>query len=368
MAHRTKPPFRADHVGSLLRPRSIPDSFKRYVAGDLEEVDFIGVQDAAICDVIKFQEDVGLQPITDGEFRRASYWSRFVERVEGFDVREALFSFHDNHGHEKNFTAPHVAGKVKRSEPLAVDEFEFVKAHTSQTPKITLPSPPSMHFWRLNQGIDTGVYLDQEAYFTDLAAVYREEIADLAAHGATYIQLDDVPFPMLCDAAVRDQVRKAGLDPDKLLRDYIQLCNECLRDRPAGITAAIHLCRGNYKGHFLSQGGYEAIAEEFFNELKFDAFFLEYDTPRAGHFAPLRNVPNGKIVVLGLISSKIPELEAPDDIKRRIDDAAANLNLDQLCLSPQCGFASTIAGNPITVDNQKEKLSLVVEVAAAVWG
>lgn len=368
MAERDRPPFRADHVGSLLRPRAIPDAFRKLNTGEIDEARFSQIQDDAIREVIQLQEDIGLQPVTDGEFRRASYWSRFVERVDGLEVREALFTFQDDHGHAQNFTAPHVGAKVKRSRALAVDEFDFVKSHTSRTAKITLPSPPSMHFWRLDQGIDPTVYGDSRSYFDDLAAVYREEIAELAAHGATYVQLDDVPFPMLCDPAVQARVRDAGLDPEQLLRDYIKLCNDCVRDKPEGVTTAIHLCRGNYKGQFLSEGGYDAIAETFFNELDFDAFFLEYDNPRSGDFAPLRHVPAGKFVVLGIVSSKTPVLEAPDDLKRRIDEAAAHLDLDQLCLSPQCGFASTIAGNPVTVEDEKAKLGLVVETAAAVWG
>ena len=297
--------------------------------------------------------------ITDGEFRRASYWSRFVERVDGLEVREALFTFRDDHDHEQAFTAPHVAAPVGRSQPIAVDEFSFVKGVTRETPKVTLLSPPSMHFWRLNQGIDPVVYADPKAFFADLAAVYREEIAALAAAGAIYVQLDDVPFAMLCDPAVQDRVNAAGPDVTGLIDDYVALFNDCLRDRPEGVTAAVHLCRGNYKGHYLSEGGYDAIA---------DAFFLEYDSPRSGDFAPLKFVPPGKMVVLGLVSSKTPELEPVDDLRRRIDAAAANIELDQLCLSPQCGFASTVAGNPVTLDDEKAKLGLVVDVANRVWG
>ena len=367
MAQRTTPPFRADHVGSLLRPRSISQAFKQRNAGEISEEAFVAVQDDAIRDVIKLQEDAGLHAITDGEFRRASYWSRFVERVDGLEVREALFTFRDDHDHEQAFTAPHLAAAVGRSQPIAVDEFSFVKSVTRETPKVTLPSPPSMHFWRLNQGIEPAVYDDAEAFFADLAAVYREEIAALAAEGATYVQLDDVPFAMLCDPAVQDRVNAAGLDAMGLIDDYVALFNDCLRDRSEAVTAAVHLCRGNYKGHFLSEGGYDAIADALFNQLDVDAFFLEYDSPRAGDFAPLKFVPPDKMVVLGLVSSKSPELEPVDDLRRRIDDAAAYIDLDQLCLSPQCGFASTVAGNPVTVDDQKAKLGLVVEVAERVW-
>jgi 5-methyltetrahydropteroyltriglutamate--homocysteine methyltransferase len=368
MAQRTTPPFRADHVGSLLRPKSLTAAFKKFRDGEIGEDDFTASQDAAIEDVIRLQEGVGLRSITDGEFRRASYWSRFVARVDGLEVREALFSFRDEQGHEQQFTAPHVTGRVRRSRAIATDEFEFVHRHTSATAKLTLPSPPSMHFWRLDRGIEPGVYDGTQAYFADLAAVYREEIAALAGLGAEYVQLDDVPLAMLCDPAVRDRVRDTGVDPEGLIRDYVAMFNDCLRDRPANVRVAVHLCRGNYKGQFLSEGGYGAIANTLFNELQVDAFFLEYDSPRAGDFQPLRFVPADKIVVLGLVSSKTPELESAESLRRRIDEAAEYIDIDQLCLSPQCGFASTIAGNPVNEDIEKAKLALIVETAVQVWG
>lgn len=367
MTNRIAPPFRADHVGSLLRPKSITEAFKKSFSGDISDEEFRAVKDAAIKDVIKLQEEAGLQSITDGEFRRASYWSRFVERVDGLEVREALFTFHDDQGHEQEFTAPHVAAQVGRSQSIAGDEFNFVKANTSQTPKITLPSPPSMHFWRLNKGMDEGLYADHKAYFKDLAKVFREEIAALADAGATYVQLDDVPIPMLCDPAVQERVKATGMDPEGLMNDYIDLFNDCLSDRPETITAAVHMCRGNYKGKFLSEGGYETFAEKFFNDMDVDAFFLEYDTPRAGDFEPLRFVPENKSVVLGLVSSKTPEMESVDDLCARIDLASQHIDLNQLGLSPQCGFASTVAGNPVTEDVEKAKLGLIVQVAEKVW-
>ena len=368
MAERTPPPFRADHVGSLLRPKSITDGFKRFRAGDISENEYSAIQDNAIRDVIKLQEEAGLQSITDGEFRRNSYWYTFVDRVHGLGVREALFTFHDDHGHEQSFTAPHVEGKVERQQSIAGEEYDFVRAYTSQTPKITLPSPPSMHLWRKNEGVDRSVYETDQPFFDDLSAVFREEIAALAEAGCTYVQLDDVPLAMLCDENVRAQLIQVDMDPNRLLDKYIQLFNDCLRDRPDSVTAAIHLCRGNYKGHFISEGGYEDVADKMFNEINADAFFLEYDSGRAGDFEPLRHVPKDKTIVIGIVSSKSPELETVDNLCARIDDAAKIIDLDQLGLSPQCGFASTVAGNPVTVDDEKAKLARIVEVAEKVWG
>jgi len=367
MAARTKPPFRADHVGSLLRPKSITDAFKQFLAGEISADEVAAVQDEAIKGVIELQESVGLEAITDGEFRRASYWSSFVERVNGLDVGEARFTFHDDHGHEQKFTAPIVTSKVSRTTPIAGDEFEFVKANTSKTPKTTIVSPPTMHMFRLDQTIEPGIYDSTKEYFADLAQVYREEIAALAEAGSTYIQLDDVPLPMLSDPNVQARVKADGIDPGQLMNDYVDLFNDCLAGRPAGVTIAVHMCRGNYKGKFLSEGGYETFAEKFFNDLNVDAFFLEYDSPRAGDFEPLRYVPKDKMVVLGLVSSKTPEMESQDDLRARIDEAAQFIDLDQLGLSPQCGFASTVAGNPVTVDDEKAKLAMIVEVADKVW-
>ena len=368
MANGTKPPFRADHVGSLLRPKSITKGFKRLRAGEIDMAEFGAIQDEAIREVIKLQENVGLKSNTDGEFRRNSYWYTFVERVGGLEVKEALFTFHDDHGHEQSFTAPHVGGRVTRVQSIAGDEFDFLTANTTETPKITLPSPPSMHLWRKNEGVSRSVYENDEKFFRDLSTVYREEISALSRDGCTYVQLDDVPLAMLCDDDIRSQLNEVGMDPDQLLDDYIQLFNECLKDRPDTMTAAIHLCRGNYKGHFISEGGYEDVADKMFNEINADAFFLEYDSARAGDFEPLRHVPNGKMIVIGIVSSKSPKLESVGDLCARIDEAAKFIDLDALSLSPQCGFASTVAGNPVTVDDQKAKLARVVEVAETVWG
>jgi len=368
MASRTKPPFRADHVGSLLRPKQITDAFKKFNAGEITKEAVSDIQDQAIKDVIELQESVGLPSITDGEFRRASYWSTFVERVQGLEISESRFTFHNNDGQEQKFTAPIVTKKVSRPVSIAGDEFDFLKANTKQTPKTTIVSPPTMHMFRLDQTVENGVYNSRKDYFSDLAQVYREEIKALADAGSTYIQLDDVPIPMLSDPNVQARVKEDGLDYVQLMNDYVDLFNDCLSGRPDGVTIAVHMCRGNYKGKFLSEGGYETFAETFFNNLDVDAFFLEYDTPRSGDFEPLKYVPKNKMVVLGLVSSKTPELESQDGLRARIDEAAKFIDLDQLALSPQCGFASTVAGNPVTIDDEKAKLSMIVEVADKVWG
>lgn len=362
------PPFRAEHVGSLLRPRPLIEAFKAHRDGRLDDAGFTAAQDAAIRDAVAMQEAVGLKSISDGEFRRPSYWARFVERVDGLEVREARFAFHDQAGHSQAFTVPYVAAPLRRSRSIAGDEYAFLWQATRETPKVTLPSPPTMHFWRLNEAVAPGAYASEGACFADLARVYAEEIAALAGAGASYVQIDDVPLAMLCDPAIRARVVRAGLDPEALTDAYIDLFNAAVGGRPAGVTLAVHLCRGNYKAHFLSEGGYDPIAAKFFGRLQADAFFLEYDTGRTGGFAPLGFVPADKTAVLGLVSTKTPALEDADALCRRIDEAARYLPLERLALSPQCGFASTVAGNPLSADDQRRKLALVVEVAARVWG
>ena len=363
--------FHADHVGSLLRPRALTLAFRRAASGEIGREQFRALQDDAIRGIVDLQAEVGLPIATDGEFRRSSYWSHFVEAVEGLTVKESLFSFHDQHGHDQSFTAPHVSGKVRRAKPISTTEFAFLapaaKAH-GLTPKITLPSPPTMHFWRGRAGIDAAAYDGPEALFADLAQVYREEIAALGNLGCTYVQLDEVPLAMLCDPAVREQLAARGEDPAALVGLYIRAFNDALRDKPAGMTAAMHMCRGNYRGQWLSEGGYETVAERVFAEVDVDRFLLEYDTPRAGDFAPLRFLGPRKAAVLGLVSTKTPKLESVSALSQRIDEAAKIVPLDRLAVSPQCGFASTVAGNPITADDQRRKLMLVVETARRMWG
>jgi len=349
------PPFRADHIGSLLRPRKLREAFRNPSAGELR-----AVQDECIREVVKLQKDCGLEVVTDGEFRRISYWEKFVRLTRGLEVRDAVFTFHDAEGHESRFTAPYVSGKVSRAEPITLDELGFGNT------KVTMPAPSTMHFYRFT---DWGsAYRDPAAFFADLGNVYQEEIADLAKAGCHYVQLDEVAVAILCDPAAREKVKAQGEDPDRLVDLYIDAINQAVKNRPAGMTVGVHVCRGNYKGMYLSEGGYDSVAERFFGRTAVDHFLLEFDTPRAGGFAPLRFVPKDKGVVLGLVSSKTPELESLDLLKRRADEASRYLAPERLAISPQCGFASTMGGNPVTEVHQRAKLRLCVDAASAIWG
>jgi 5-methyltetrahydropteroyltriglutamate--homocysteine methyltransferase len=357
-------PFRAEHVGSLLRPRALTDAFRAHRDRQIDDAALGQILDRSIREAIALQEDVGLQSITDGEFRRGSWFLGFVDAVDGLTVKESLFAFGGDHAH---WSCPACDAKVRRTRGITTEEFKFVRGATRRTPKVTMPSPTAMHFWRGKDTVDAKVYPDIEQFFADLAAVYQQELKALAALGATYVQLDEVPIAMLCDDKVRAKLRGGGIDPDALLSRYVALINQALAGRPAGMIVGMHLCRGNYKGQWMAEGGYDPIAEMLFNDIDVDAFFLEYDSPRAGDFAPLRHVPRSKSVVLGLVTTKTPDSPSADDLKRRIDAAAKVMPLERLALSPQCGFASSVGGNPVTVDDERRKLALVVEVADAVW-
>jgi 5-methyltetrahydropteroyltriglutamate--homocysteine methyltransferase len=362
------PPARADHIGSLLRPPRLRRAFRHFQEGKLGGEEFRAIQDDAIRDIVELQEEVGLDIVNDGEFRRGSYWGRFVELTEGLVVKPAAFTFHDEHGRELAFTAPYVSAKVRRGRPIAVDEVAFVRGLTRATTKVTLPSPSTLHFYRAAQYADPGVYETPREFFADLAAIYRQEIVALAAAGAEYVQLDEVALAMLCDPAVREKVAAQGQDPDSLVELYVEAINQAVADRPARLVVGVHVCRGNFKGLYLSEGGYDSVAEALFQRANVDHFLLEYDTVRAGGFAPLRFVPKGKGVVLGLISSKVAALEPLDLLKRRAAEAAKYIDGDRLALSPQCGFASTVGGNPMSEADMRGKLALVVSAARAIWG
>jgi 5-methyltetrahydropteroyltriglutamate--homocysteine methyltransferase len=351
---------RADHIGSLLRPKKLREAFRAHTEKKLDDLALRAAQDDAIRDVIQLQRDCGLDVLTDGEFRRISYWEKFVRLTRGLEVKDAVFTFHDAEGHESRFTAPYVSGKVSRSEPITLDEWGVGNT------KITMPAPSTMHFYRFN---DWGSAYDRaEAFFRDLGRVYRAEIADLAARGCRYVQIDEVAVAILCDPAARAKVKSAGEDPDRLVDLYVDAINETVKGKPQGMTIGVHVCRGNYKGMYLSEGGYDSVAEKFFSRTNVDHFLLEFDTPRAGGFAPLRHVPKGKGVVLGLVSSKTPRLEKLDDLRHRADEAARYIDASRLALSPQCGFASTMGGNPVTEADERAKLKLCVDAAKKIWG
>lgn len=361
-------PFRAEHIGSLLRPDELREARAKHDEGGLSDEAMREIEDRTILDAIKLQEEVGLQCITDGEFRRSIYFGHFAAAVEGYEKMDAPIQFTDDSGERMVYRTDVVTGKLRRAHGVATEEYEFVRAHTDRTPKVTLPSPSGQHYFRFREGISDEVYPDLDEFLDDVARIFREEIADLGERGATYLQLDNVDLALLCDPAQREIAKQRGYDADDLVERYVKVTNDSLRDRPDGMFVGIHLCRGNNQGKWLGEGSYEWIAERVFGGLDLDAYFLEYDTERAGGFEPLRFMPADKHVVLGLVSSKQGALESRDVLLRRIEEASAYVDMDRLALSPQCGFASVEQGNPISVDDQRRKLELVVETAASVWG
>jgi 5-methyltetrahydropteroyltriglutamate--homocysteine methyltransferase len=367
---RSTPPFRADHVGSFLRPAKLLDARERHRNGAIDRAQLRSVEDAAIRDIVRFQEDLGLQGITDGEFRRTYFHIDFLEQLAGVETKGGIaVSFHSTAGNV-DFAPPvmKIDGPVRHVKPIQVDDFKFLQSVTRRMPKVTIPSPTMLHFRGGREAISRDAYPDIDAFFTDVAAAYRAEIAALADAGCRYLQLDDTNLAYLCDEKMREGARQRGDDPNELPRRYARLINAAIAGRPAGMTICVHLCRGNFKSAWVAEGGYEPVAEVLFNELQVDGYFLEYDDARSGDFAPLRFVPKGKIVVLGLVTTKLDTLESKDALKRKIDEAATRVPLDQLCLSPQCGFSSTVHGNQIARDAQAAKVSLVVETARDVWG
>jgi len=362
------PQFRADHVGSLLRPPELKQAFRDAAAGRITEAELEAVKDRAIRDAIKLQEDAGLKSITDGEFRRGSWFFGFVQAVDGLTTRDSIFDFRDGHGGTATFQSAYVDGKLRRTRGITTDEFAFVRANTQCRPKVTMPTPSLVHFFRLDKAVDPAAYARMEQFWDDLIKVYQEELKALAALGCTFVQLDEVPVAMLCDPKIREAVQSHGEDPQALLAKYIDAINRIADTRPAGMRIGVHLCKGNYKGHWMAEGSYEAISERLFNEAAVDTFFLEYESERAGGFEPLRHVPKHKNVILGVVSSKSPQLEPLDALRRRVEDAGKYISLDQAGVSPQCGFASSVGGNPLSIDNERRKLSRVVELADAVWG
>jgi 5-methyltetrahydropteroyltriglutamate--homocysteine methyltransferase len=363
------PPFRADHVGSLLRPAAVLDARRRRAAGEIDDAVLRRVEDDAIAAMIPQLEATGIRSITDGEFRREWFHLDFLKQLDGVTVSGMIDASSDSQ--ETVHQAPPkitVTGKLRHARPIQVDDFEFVAEHTTQTPKVSIPSPTMVHFRGGRGGIDIESYPDLDEFFDDLARCYRDEISQLYAAGCRYLQLDDTNLAYLCDPVMRQGAIDRGDDPDELPRTYAALINSALADRPDDLTVGIHLCRGNFRSTHFASGSYEAVAEVLFNEIDVDAYFLEYDDERSGDFAPLRFFPKDKTLVLGLVTSKTPELEGKDLLTARIHEAASYVDLDQMCLSPQCGFSSTVHGNEITEADQWAKLRLVVEVAGDVWG
>ncbi|HUN26235.1 MAG TPA: 5-methyltetrahydropteroyltriglutamate--homocysteine S-methyltransferase [Steroidobacteraceae bacterium] len=371
MPPRERPPFRAEHVGSLLRPPQLLAARARVRAGELGAADFALLADAAIREAVAQQERIGLRAVTDGEFRRDSWSLDFLKQFANVVVSRSpvKVSFHTEEGDiDRPPSALSVAGKISRPRPIFVAGFEFLRSVAKSVPKVTVPSPSMLHFRGGRASVDRSAYPDIEEFYADLARAYAAEVADLASAGCRYLQIDEVNFAYLCDPAFREEARRIGEDPEALPHTYARLINAAIAARPADMTVGMHLCRGNFESAWLASGGYAPVAETLFNEIDVDGYFLEYDSPRAGDFSPLKLVPKGKTVVLGLVTTKGGALERADDLKRRIDEAARELPLEQLALSPQCGFASAGRGNRLTAEQQWAKLELIVEVAREVWG
>ena len=366
----TSPPFRADHVGSLLRPQELLDARDKHQRGEVDNDALREIEDRCIRDVVKLQEDVGLQSITDGEFRRFIFHMDFLKKLSGVEERGGIATkFHKQDG-EVDYAPPRleVVDKLAHSQGIQWDDFKFLQSVTSQTPKVSIPSPTMVHFRGGRKGISESAYPDLNDFFKDLACCYREEIDGLYKVGCRYLQLDDTNLAYLCDPEQRKAAEARGDDPNQLPLTYAELINDAIDQRPDDMTAAIHLCRGNFRSAWIAEGSYEPVADVLFNQIKVNAFFLEFDDERSGDFSPLRMVPKDKIVVLGLVTSKRPDLETKEGLIKRINEAAQFIDLDQLCLSPQCGFASSAYGNDVTVDNEIAKLQLIVDVAKKVWG
>jgi 5-methyltetrahydropteroyltriglutamate--homocysteine methyltransferase len=375
-----RPPFRADVVGSFLRPARLKQARETLLGpqtpdqhlGPHDNAELRAVEDDCVREVVRMQERVGLQSVTDGEFRRRSWWLDLIMGWEGFSADRAGMSevvWRNKQGGTMASSRLWATGPIRWKPSATVRAFKFLKRNTSLVPKVTLPAPLILHmFGGGDKGILEGHYKDIDAFWTDVVAAYRQEVKALADAGATYIQFDDTSIAFLCDPLYRDAVQRWGTEPEALLRIYAKRMNEVLEAVPDGVTVTFHQCRGNREGHWMAEGGYDPVADVLFNAIDVDGYFLEYDSDRAGGFAPLRLLPKGKVVVLGIMSSKTAELESADALKRRIEEATKYAPLDQLAISPQCGFSSSIGGNPLSEADQERKLARLVEVARSVWG
>jgi 5-methyltetrahydropteroyltriglutamate--homocysteine methyltransferase len=365
---RGTPPFRADHVGSLLRASVLKEARAQHEKGELSADGLKQIEDAEIERIVKKQEEIGLRLATDGELRRSWWHFDFLRGLKGTEFYRTNTGI-QFHGVQTKSESVRVTGKIDYAGHPHIAHFRFLKAHTTAVPKMTIPAPGVLHFRQGRVSISKEVYPDLEPYFDDLAQAYRKAVHDFAGAGCRYLQLDDTTWAMMCDEGEREQSRKRGDVPEKLPEIYARMINKAIENRPADMVVTMHSCRGNFRSTWIAKGGYEPVADVMFNQTNLDGYFLEYDTDRAGGFEPLRYFPRGKkILVLGLVTSKTGQLEKKDDIKRRIDEATKYVDIEQLALSPQCGFASTEEGNLLTEEEQWAKLRLVVELADEIWG
>lgn len=368
MSRGSAPPFRAEHVGSFIRPPELIQARHDLRGGKIDERGLARIEDRCINDIIRLQEDAGLGVVTDGEYRRGAFFSHFVKSVGGMTVRKTAYTFHNDAGDTADTYAPYCEGKLIRNHGICTDEFAYARKVANRPVKVTMPAPSYVNFLGGRERASESAYPILEQYFADLVRVYRDELKALGRLGCTYVQLDEIPLAMMGDPAVRARIKELGNDPDWLTDTYVRLIADCVVERPEGMTIALHLCRGNYKGRWLADGGYDEIAERLFSIPNVDVFLLEYDSPRAGGFSPLKYLPKGKVAALGLITTKTAMLEAADSLQRRIAEATKFADLEQLALCPQCGFATNLTGSPMTVDDEKAKLRLLVDVAHRVWG
>ncbi len=370
MTARTMPPFRADHVGSFLRPKFLLDAREQKARGEITATQLRAVEDKAITEIVKMQQDVGLQSITDGEFRRTYFHIDFLEQIGGVKTDLPTLIRKPDGSEELAPPVMRVVDKVRHVKDIQRADFEYLKSQAAagMTPKVTIPSPTMLHFRGGRAGISREHYPELDpVFYDDVARAYGEELQSLFDAGCRYVQMDDTNMAYLCDEKMREAARQRGDDPNELPHRYAGFINKVVARKPAGMTLAMHLCRGNFKSTHAAAGNYEPVAEALLAEMKLDAYFMEYDDARSGDFRPLRFLPKGKIVVLGLVTTKFGEMESKDALKRRIDEAAKYAPIEQLALSPQCGFSSTVHGNNIAVEAQRAKLRLVVETAAEVW-
>jgi 5-methyltetrahydropteroyltriglutamate--homocysteine methyltransferase len=373
MAQRSSPPFRADHVGSLLRPQKLLQAREDFSGGRIDADELRGIEDEAIRDVVQMQRDVGLLSATDGEFRRASWHMDFIYELGGINKVQGdiKVEFRNEEGTiEFTPAAIHVDSTVTLEKPIFARDFEYLQSVVSdgQTPKLTIPSPSMVHYRGGRAAIDDSIYPDLDSFWADLSAAYADEVRALADIGCTYLQFDDTSLAYLNDPNQRKMIAEQGADAEHLHETYIRNINAALANRPDGMAITTHMCRGNFRSSWVAEGGYEFVAEALFGQLDVDGFFLEYDDARSGGFEPLRFVPPGKMVVLGVVTTKRGELESKDELKRRVEEASRFVPLDQICISPQCGFSSTVEGNALNYDQEVAKLELIVDTAQEIWG